>query len=177
MLTNHRPHPLIDSVLDPLDDTLECLTVTSCDAHILTMQVQPAGVLSRVSLMMNESSIFSSVPSPHAPFDQPTAALDSVPTRLDRLCGSLGDELREVVIAYYHPQWHDANRRAELLEAMRELRDRMPDMAGRERLAFRVRRQQHQFRSFEDAMYRNDDALRHVFGRGGRYWTDIVLDD
>ena len=151
-----------------------------CGAHTLTIQIEPTGTVSRISLMTHQVSNF--LPSSdNFPFAQSTAALiapDSMLTRLDRLCESLGDTLREVVIALF-PLGKDylEELQADPVKPMRGLRDQMPSMARRQRLVFRMSR-----KSGQDygVYYANDEqefARRHIFMRSSPHWRDILLDN
>ena len=135
------------------------------------MQIEPTGTVSRISLIMNKTSTFlpSSNDLPSAQSTAAPIAPDSMLTRLDRLCESLGDTLREVVIALF-PQFGDEfeKLRADPVRPMRGLRDQMPSMSRGGRLSFRMRRGL--------SVYYNG-ATRNIFGRGEQYWTNVALDD
>ena len=143
------------------------------------MQIEPAGTVSRISIIMDKTSTF--LPSgDDLPSAQSTAAPiapDSMLTRLDRLCESLGDTLREVVIALF-PYLEDKFQalQADPVKPMRGLRDQMPSMARRQRLVFRMSRKSCE----ECGDYYGDEcetARRHVFVRDSPHWRDAVLED
>ena len=130
--------------------------------------------------MMNDVSTFlpSSDDLPSAQSTAAPIAPDSMLTRLDRLCESLGDTLREVVIALF-PQFEDdfEELQADPVTPMRGLRDQMPRMARRQRLVFRMSR-----KSCDEygGKYYGDNCetvRRHVFVRDSLHWRDITLDD
>ena len=105
-------------------------------------------------------------------------APDSMLTRLDRLCESLGDTLREVVIALFPYFENDFEAlQANPVKLMCGLRDQMPSMARRQRLVFRMSRK---YVLEYDGRYRDKEcetARRHVFMRDSPYWIDILLDN
>ena len=135
------------------------------------MQIEPAGTVSRISLIMRDASYFlpssddlASAQSTAAPI-----APDSMLTRLDRLCESLGDTLREVVIALFPFSVADFKAlEADPGKPMRGLRDQMPSMSRGGRLSFRIPR---------DLSVSDYDAARNIFGRDEQYWTNIIHDD
>ena len=159
---------------------MKCLSLdyNACD-HILTMQIGPPGTVSRISLIMDKASYFlaSSDDLPSAQSTIAPIAPDSMLTRLDRLCESLGDTLREVVIALFPGSKGDFEKlQADPVRPMRALRDQMPSTAGRQRLVFRMSRED--WEKYDDD---NDDGFRtvfqHVFMRDSPHWRDIALDD
>ena len=159
-------------MLDPTDSSVKCLSLDYdvCD-HILILQIQPTGTVSRISLMMSDASTFlpSSDDLPSAQSTAAPIAPDSMLTRLDRLCESLGDTLREVVIALLPLNRYDLRAlQADPVKPVRGLRDQMPSMSRSSRLSFRMLR---------DYNVGYDDATRNIFGRDEQYWTNIVLND
>ena len=144
------------------------------------MQIEPAGTVSRISLIMRDASYF--LPSiDDLPSAQSTAAPiapDSMLTRLDRLCESLGDTLREVVIALFPLKKEGFEAlQADPVKPMRGLRDQMPSMARRQRLVFRMSQK---YVWEYDGDYHGDEcetARRHVFMRDSPHWRDILLDN
>ena len=158
---------------------MKCLSLDyyGCE-HILTMQVNPAGIVSRISLMMDNASNFLP-PSDDLPSAQSTAAPivpDSMLTRLDRLCESLGDTLREVVIALF-PRFRDSFEalQANPVKPMRGLRDQMPSMARRRRLVFRMSQKSWQDDEYDDDIY--ETVCQHVLVRDSPHWGDVMLDN
>ena len=143
------------------------------------MQIESSGIVSRISLTMDKASNFlpSSDGLPSAQSTAAPIAPDSMLTRLDRLCGSLGDTLREVVIALF--PWNEDDFKAlqaDPVKPMRGLRDQMPSMARRQRLVFRMSRKS----CDEYGGYYGDGcetARRHVFMRDSPHWRDIALDN
>ena len=143
------------------------------------MQIEPTGTVSRISLMANNAStiLLSSDDLPSAQSTAAPIAPDSMLTRLDRLCESLGDTLREVVIALF-PLGKDyfEELQADPVKPMRGLRDQMPSTARRQRLVFRISR-----KAILSATYyfsaECETARRHVFMRDSPHWRDIALDD
>ena len=111
--------------------------------HLLTMQIESSGIVSRISLTMDKASNFllSSNGLPSAQSTAAPIAPDSMLTRLDRLCESLGDTLREVVIALF-PTWRPdfEELQADPVRPIRELHDQMPSMVRRQCLGFRMSR-------------------------------------
>ena len=105
-------------------------------------------------------------------------APNSMLTRLDRLCESLSDTLREVVIALFPWDEDDFNAlQADPVVPMRRLRDQMPSMARRQRLVFRMSRKSIQkYAAYNDGVGR-ETAPRHVFMRDSPHWRDVALDD
>ena len=144
------------------------------------MQIKPTGTVSRISLMMHGASTFlpSSDDLPSAQSTAAPIAPDSMLTRLDRLCESLGDTLREVVIALF-PYGKDNFKalQADPVEPMRGLRDQMLSMARRQRLVFRMSRKC--VEEYDDKYYGYEckTARRHVFMRDSPHWRDILLDN
>ncbi|KIP11807.1 hypothetical protein PHLGIDRAFT_33126 [Phlebiopsis gigantea 11061_1 CR5-6] len=157
---------------DPTDGSLRCLSVGPEFSHMLTMQIEPSGTVSRVCLMMDDPSYF--LPPSENPPSYPPAALDSTLTRLDQLCESLGATLRDVVIAYFPFHAQDPIPPAELASTMRGLRAQMPGTSGRRRLVFRTSRKA--WEDFRDEHVEYDTVSERVFERGGSYWADVVLD-
>ena len=166
--------------------------------HILTIQVDPSGTISRVCLMTDDAFRFRPL-SNGPPSAQPATTpiiIDSVLTQFDRLCESLGDTLREVVIAIFRPGFQDTevqtNRTANanmesqaepdthaekiaqagLVKTVSELRDQMPIMTGRQHLVFR--KHQQALSHATESSY--DDELNSVFESDSKHWTDISLD-
>ena len=161
------------SLLDPTTDKMKCLSMDyHTGTHVVTIQIEPTGIISRLSLLTDRASNFSPS-SDNPPSVQPTAAPiepDSMLTRLDRLCESLGDTLREVVIAIF--PWSKADfetLQADPVKLMRGLRDQMPVTSARGRLSFRVVRD----RYYGEYL----DATRDVFVRDGKYWKGVTVDD
>lgn len=160
--------------LDPTDGAMRCLSL-GCDIwHTLAVQIEPSGTVSRVCLMMDDASRFLPL-GDNLPSDQSTAVLDSMLARLDQLCESLGDALREVVIAHFPFTENNAISEAELLERMHVLRDQMPGMARRQRLVFRASRKTARDFSGESIWF--DAVVERVFECDGQYWKDIDLGD
>ena len=143
------------------------------------MQIEPAGTVSRISLIMYKASNFlpSSYDPPSVQSTAAPIAPDSMLTRLDRLCESLGDTLREVVIALF-PLGKGSFKalQADPVKPMRGLRDQMPSMARRQRLVFRMSRKYVQ--EYDNDYYDDEceTARRHVFMRNNPHWRDIMLD-
>ena len=130
--------------------------------------------------MMSDASTFlpSSNDLPSAQSTAAPIAPDSMLTRLDRLCESLGDTLREVVIALF--PWYEENFKelqADPVKPMRGLRDQMPSMARRQRLVFRMSRKWvwEYDDKYNDAEC--ETARRHVFMRDSPHWRDILFDN
>ena len=98
---------------------------------------------------------------------------DSMLRRLDRLCESLSDTLREVVIALF-PRMRQTIKN--IVKPMRGLRDQMPSMARRQRLVFRMSRKCAE--EYDDDYYdaECETARRHVFMRDNPHWRGIMLD-
>ena len=166
--------------LDPTDSSVKCLSLDyHWGSHILTMQIQPTGTVSRISLIMCDASYFppSSDDLPSAQSTAAPIALHSMLTRLDQLCEPLRDTLREVVIAIF--PWSKADfetLQADPVNLMRGLRDQMPSMARRQRLVFRMSRKSRS----EYCGYFTDEsetARRHVFTRDSPHWRNIALDN
>ena len=111
------------------------------------------------------------------PSAQSTAAPiapDSMLTRLDRLCESLGDTLREVVIALF--PWDEDDFKAlqaDPVKPMRGLRDQMPSMARWKRLVFRMSRKPARPMNGDEYHY----TCKAVFDCKSQCWTNIELDD
>ena len=141
---------------------------------MVTMQIQPTGVISGVCLIMYDATDF--IPWDDSP-DQPAGArtaVDSPLMRFDRLCESLGSTLRGVVVALFLPDKDRADAQQDTPKTVRMLREQMQNMARRLCLVFRMSRQsREQLR--EDKMY--DSVLEHVFVRDSQYWSDIKVDD
>ena len=160
---------------------MKCLSLDyDLSTHLLTMQIGPAGTVSRMALIIKLASNFlpSSTPLPSAQSTVAPIAPDSMLTRLDRLCESLGDTLREVVIALFPYRKNDFEAlQADPVKPMRGLRDQMPSMARRQRLVFRMSRKC--VWEYDDGY--DDDvcgtARRHVFVRDSPHWRDIALDN
>ena len=159
---------------------MKCLSLDySWAEHLLTMQIEPTGTVSSISLMTDNA--FNFLPSSHdLPSAQSTAAPiapDSMLTRLDRLCESLGDTLREVVIALFpHNEASFEELQADPVKPMRGLRDQMPSMARRQRLVFRMPRKPGE----EYGNYNNnvrETVRRHVFMHDSPDWRDVALDN
>ena len=115
--------------------------------------------------------------SDYLPSAQSTAAPiapDSMLTRLDRLCESLGNRLREVVIALFpNGKGSFEALQADPVKPMRGLRDQMPSMARRQRLAFRMSRTWN--RGMDNGEY--DAICKASFDRKSQCWTNIELED
>ena len=143
------------------------------------MQIEPAGSVSRISLIMRDASYFlpSSDDLPSAQSTAAPIAPDSMLTRLDRLCESLGDTLREVVIALF-PWGKDDFKtlQADPGKSMRGLRDQMPSMARRQRLVFRMSRKSGEEYGFFYVNAERETARRHIFMRDSPHWINIMLD-
>ena len=158
---------------------MKCLSVDyNLSCHLLGMQIDHTGTVSRISLIMRDASYFlpSSDDLPSAQSTAAPIAPDSVLMRLDRLCESLGDTLREVVIALFPMEEDDFEElQADPVRPMRGLRDQMPSMARRQRLVFRMSRKS----CDEYGGYFTDEcetARRYVFMRDNPHWRDIALE-
>ncbi|KIP06067.1 hypothetical protein PHLGIDRAFT_119265 [Phlebiopsis gigantea 11061_1 CR5-6] len=165
--------PMRSSFPDPTDCAMKRLRCEA-DNHILMMQVKSSGTVSRICLTMNNPYTFLSS-SNILPSDQSTAApvaLDSMLTRFDRQCESLGDTLCKVVIAYLPLNSDYEIPQGQLAETMRKFRDQMPIMAGRHRLGFRRSRRTRLELSSANL---EDTTYEHAFEQGGQYWTNISL--
>ena len=131
------------------------------------MQIASTGTVSRVSLMTDKASNFLPSAAQIAP--------DSMLTRLDRLCESLGGTLRAVVIALFPDGRRDLGAlQANQGETTRGLRAQMPGMARRQPacLLFRMSR-----KSWGE-YYNNgvdETVAQHVFKRDSPYWMNIAL--
>ena len=98
--------------------------------------------------------------------------------QFDRLCESLDDTLGEVVLVFF-PGAPDSLEHLKTLQAdrvntVRSLRNHMPRMSRRQRLAFRASRE-----SWPE--YRDDGMVKtvheHILAHDSPYWKDIALDD
>ena len=144
------------------------------------MQIDPTGIVSRISLIIDDATNFlpSSDDLPSAQSTAAPIAPDSMLTRLDRLCESLGDTLREGVIALLPiSQVGFKVLQAVPVKPMRGLRDQMPSMARRQRLVFRMSRK---YVAEYDNAYNDaecETARRHVFMRDSPHWRNILLDN
>ena len=141
------------------------------------MQIEPTGsTVSRISLIVVKASNFlpSSDGLPSAQSTTAPIASDSMLTRFDQLCESLGDTLREVVIALFpwQPEYFEALQ-ADPVKTMRGLRDQMPSMARRQCLTFCMSRTRRGL--MEDGEY--DTMRKAVFDRESQCWTNIALDN
>ena len=168
-------------LLDPTDSNMKCLSLDYfLGAHRLAMQIEPTGTVSRISLMTSNASNFlpSSDGLPSVQSTTAPIAPDSMLTRLDRLCESLGDTLREVVIALFPDDADDFEElQADPVKPMRGPRDQMPSMARRQRLVFRMSRKclaEYGYNYYNDEC---ETARRHVFMRDSPHWRDILLDN
>ena len=165
-------------LLDLTDHARRCLSLGPTNIHTLIVQIEPTGIISRMSLIIDDVTNF--LPSgDDLPSTQSTAAPiapDSILTRIDRLCETLGDTLREVVIALFPGTENDFKAlQADPVKPIRGLRDQMPSMARRQRLVFRMSRKSGQ--DYGD--YYGDEfetARRHVLMRNSPHWRDIALD-
>lgn len=140
------------------------------------MQIGPTGVVSRLRLETSHASIFpSSARNLH--YDQSFAApivLEGTFTRLDRLCESLSDTLREVTIGLDRPGTGGATAQADhLTTTLRRLRDQMPNMARRHRLVFSVLTNDLPAAS-DDGMY--SGAARDLFKGDGQCYSNVALE-
>ena len=162
-------------LLDPADATTRYLRLNCLPAHIVTVEVQPIGTISRVCLAM-EGTADLVLPS-NIPTSAPTPVIfGGMLKRFDDLCALLDDTVGEVVIAIIRPDdrqavWAGVTG-AE--RAMYDLRDQMPSMARRQRLVFRLSKQ-----TWSELHSRQifHSALEGVFEHDGRYWTTVTLDD
>ena len=143
------------------------------------MQIEPTGTVSRISLIMDEASDFppSSDDLPSAQSTAAPIAPDSMLTRLDRLCESLGDTLREVVIALFPYLGSEFDElQANPVKPMRRLRDQMPSMARRQRLVFRMpRKSGEEYGNYDDNI--RETVRQHVFMHDSPHWRDVALDN
>ena len=160
---------------------MKCLSLDYLwSIHLLTMQMEPTGTVARISLIMRDASYFhpSSDDLPSAQSTAAPIAPDSMLKRLGRLCESLGDTLREVVIALFPLCKDDLEElQADPVKPMRGLRDQMPSMARRQRLVFRMSRKCAE--EYDDD-YHDDECgtvRRRAFMRDSPDWRDVALDD
>lgn len=147
--------------------------------HIITVQVEPTGVVSHISLIIGYPSAFltssEDLPSTQ-PTTEPPIALNGVLTRFDQLCELLGNTLCEVAIALFLAESEFAALQASgpLVKTMRNLRDQMPSMSRRQRLVFRMARKS--ICGFDDAYVPMETVYEHVFKHDSSHWRDVVLD-
>ena len=157
-------------LLDPTAGGTKCLALEYCPAtHILTMQIEHTGTVSRISLTITNPPDFLP-PSG----DLPSVRLSSsMLARFGRLCAPLGDALREIVIAVF--PWDVAVLGAlqhNPAETMYRLRDQMP-RAVRRRLVLRMPVKARSEYGYDE----RESVNQHVFTCDSPYWRDIVLED
>ena len=156
---------------------MKCLSIGYfAGIHLLTMQIEPSGTVSRISLIIDNAFDFFPVSDalPSAQWTAAPIAPESMLMRLDRLCESLGHKLRQVVIALFPLREGDLRAlQADPVEMMRGLRDQMPSMARWRRLAFRMSRKWHE--PLSNSEY--DAICKAMFDRKSQYWMNIAPDD